>query len=89
MKRDDDQYRLTIVVDHNRDPVVPSGGSCIFLHAWPAPGLSSPGCTMMPLHEVRRLLAWLDPAARPVLAQLPRAVLARVAPSWGLPDLPN
>jgi uncharacterized protein YijF (DUF1287 family) len=85
MRRSDDQYRLTVIVEHNRDPAVPQAGSCIFLHVWPVPGIPSPGCTMMPLAEMRRLLPWLRPAAHPVLVQLPHAILKKAAPAWGLP----
>jgi uncharacterized protein YijF (DUF1287 family)/L,D-peptidoglycan transpeptidase YkuD (ErfK/YbiS/YcfS/YnhG family) len=86
MRRSDDQYRLTVIVEHNRDPVVPSAGSCIFLHVWETPGLPSPGCTMMPFADMRRLLTWLHPSAHPVLVQLPSAILAKAAPVWGLED---
>ncbi|MES1165172.1 MAG: hypothetical protein ABUR63_05410, partial [Verrucomicrobiota bacterium] len=85
MLRDDAQYALTIVVDHNRDPVRPQAGSCIFLHPWPAPDIASPGCTMLDRRDIARLLAWLDPAASPLLIQLPRAIYQAVAASWGLP----
>ena len=85
MLRDDHQYALTIAVDHNRAPVHPGAGSCIFLHGWAAPGTPSPGCTMMEGHDVERLAAWLDPAAAPVLVQLPRDIHRAVATSWELP----
>jgi uncharacterized protein YijF (DUF1287 family) len=85
MKRGDDQYRLTIVVEHNRAPAKPGAGSCIFLHAWPAPGIPSPGCTMMAFSDVKDLVTWLDPRAEPVLVQLPKAIVEKVAAAWGLP----
>lgn len=85
MKRDDDQYRLTIVVDHNRAPVQAGAGSCIFVHAWPAPGAPSPGCTMMAPTEVEKVVGWLDPRANPVLVQLPLSIAAKAARAWGLP----
>lgn len=84
MKRSDEQYRLTIAVDHNRAPVVAGAGSCIFLHAWPAPGVPSPGCTMMAFADVKDLLTWLDPRAQPVLVQLPKAIAEKAAAVWGL-----
>jgi uncharacterized protein YijF (DUF1287 family)/L,D-peptidoglycan transpeptidase YkuD (ErfK/YbiS/YcfS/YnhG family) len=85
MKRDDEQYRLTIFVEHNRQPVLPGAGSCILLHVWPAPGVPSPGCTMMSLADVRELLTSLDPRAHPVLVQLPRAIAEQAARAWNLP----
>jgi L,D-peptidoglycan transpeptidase YkuD (ErfK/YbiS/YcfS/YnhG family) len=85
MKLGDDQYRLTVFVEHNRDPVLPRAGSCIPLHVWPAPGISSPGCTMMSLADMEVLLKWLDPGAHPVVVQLPRALAEKAVLAWGLP----
>ena len=85
MLRSDGQYALTIAVDHNRDPVEAGAGSCIFLHAWPAPNVPSPGCTMLRPADVARLLAWLDPAKSPVLVQLPRPIYEAVCAAWDLP----
>lgn len=85
MKRSDDQYRFTIVVEHNRAPVVAGAGSCIFLHAWPAPGIASPGCTMMAFPAVKDLLTWLDPRAQPVLVQLPKTIAEKATAAWELP----
>jgi hypothetical protein len=31
------------------------------------------------------VVTWLDPAARPVLVQLPRPVAARYRRAWGVP----
>jgi L,D-peptidoglycan transpeptidase YkuD (ErfK/YbiS/YcfS/YnhG family)/uncharacterized protein YijF (DUF1287 family) len=83
MKRADVQYQLTVVVDHNRAPIQPGAGSCIFLHTWPAAGTASPGCTMMALPDVEKIVSWLDPRARPVLVQLPRGIAAKAAQDWG------
>jgi len=85
MYRSDGMYALAIVVEHNRDPVQIGAGSCIFIHPWLTAFVPSPGCTMLPRAPVERLLRWLDPAAHPLLLQLPRTVLQTVAKSWGLP----
>jgi len=85
MKRSDVQYRLTVVVDHNRAPVQAGAGSCIFLHTWPIAGAASPGCTMMALTDVEKLVTWLDPRAHPVLVQLPMPIASEAARGWGLP----
>jgi D-alanyl-D-alanine dipeptidase len=84
MKRSDVQYQLTVVVDHNRAPVQAGAGSCIFLHTWPIAGAASPGCTMMDLTDVEKLVTWLDPRAHPVLVQLPMAIAAKAVRGWGL-----
>lgn len=86
MRRKDSQYELTIAVEHNRDPVTPGAGSCIFLHSWPRPDVASPGCTMLGRRPLFALARWLDPTLAPVLVQLPADVYGRVATAWDLPN---
>jgi len=86
MRRKDDRYRLLVWVGHNDAPVVPGGGSCIFLHLREGPGATTSGCTAFEPEPMERLLRWLDPAARPVLVQLPDAEYRALAPEWGLPE---
>ena len=70
LRRDDDQYDVAAVLEHNTDPVVPGMGSAIFLHVWSAPGQSTSGCVAAAEPDVRRLLGWLDRAQRPVCVVL-------------------
>lgn len=85
MLRPDDLYRLGIVVDHNVDPPAAGKGSCIFMHIWKGPLQGTAGCTAMALHHLQRLLLWLDPAAMPVLMQLPSPEYERLRLLWRLP----
>jgi L,D-peptidoglycan transpeptidase YkuD (ErfK/YbiS/YcfS/YnhG family) len=85
MRRTDDLYRLVVWVGHNDAPVVPGGGSCIFLHLRSGPEATTAGCTAFDLEPMERLLRWLDPASRPVLVQLPAAEYRSHA-AWGLPE---
>lgn len=85
MRRDDDQYRLGVVINHNSAAVVPRAGSCIFLHIWKAPAAGTAGCTAMAAADMETLLAWLRPEANPVIVQFPRAEYERVRIPWGLP----
>lgn len=85
MRRQDDLYRWTVWVGHNDDPVTPGGGSCIFLHLRSSPSSTTAGCTAFDEEPLGKILDWLDPAAHPVLVQLPSPVLKRVAKTWGLP----
>jgi D-aminopeptidase len=73
-------------VGHNDAPVVPGGGSCIFLHLRDGPDSTTAGCTAFEKEPMERLLRWLDPAARPVLVQLPDAEHRARALDWGLPE---
>jgi D-aminopeptidase len=86
MRRKDELYCLLVWVGHNDAPVVPNGGSCIFLHLRAGPGYTTSGCTAFEPEPMQRLLRWLDPAARPVLAQLPDAEYHARAAEWRLPQ---
>lgn len=85
MRRPDELYRWTIWVGHNDRRPVPGHGSCIFIHQRRSAGSVTDGCTALDAEPLDRLLAWLDPEARPVLVQLPLPVFRRVAKAWGLP----
>jgi len=86
MRRKDDLYRLVVWVGHNDAPVVPGGGSCIFLHLRSGPEATTAGCTAFEPEPMERLLRWLDPAARPVLVQLPDAEYRTRGTEWRLPE---
>jgi L,D-peptidoglycan transpeptidase YkuD (ErfK/YbiS/YcfS/YnhG family) len=68
MLRDDGLYRWGAFVAHNPDGRS-SAGACIFLHLWRGPGAPTGGCTAMNESDLKRLLAWFDPAAAPCLVQ--------------------
>jgi D-alanyl-D-alanine dipeptidase len=86
MRRTDDLYRLVVWVGHNDAPVVPGGGSCIFLHLRSSPEATTAGCTAFEPEPMERLVRWLDPASRPVLVQLPDMERRARAAEWGLPE---
>ena len=78
-------YRLGVVVEHNSEPRVAGGGSCVFLHIWKTPTTPTSGCTAMERKQMEKLAVWLDPAKHPVLAQLPRAEYKLLQKDWQLP----
>lgn len=91
MRRDlhadgDVRYKLGFVVEHNAANT-PGGGSCIFGHLWRTPGEATAGCTAMAEPAMRAMLAWLDPAQRPVFVLLPAPALKTHADAWRLPTL--
>jgi L,D-peptidoglycan transpeptidase YkuD (ErfK/YbiS/YcfS/YnhG family) len=86
MRRNDELYRLTVWVGHNDAPALPGAGSCIFLHVRRAPEAVTAGCTAFDGPALERLLVQLDPAARPVLVQLPQAAWQRLRGAWRLPE---
>jgi D-alanyl-D-alanine dipeptidase len=79
------QYRLGAIIGYNAAPTAKARGSCIFFHIWAGPRSPTVGCTALDAAELARLVAWLDPRARPVVVQLPSAVYERMRDAWRLP----
>jgi zinc D-Ala-D-Ala dipeptidase len=82
-----DVYRLGVIVDYNGAPAIKGRGSCIFFHIWSGPRSTTAGCTALDATELRQLMTWLDPRARPAVVQVPAAIYARMRREWGLPAL--
>lgn len=85
MRREDELYRWGVVVDHNADPPRAGEGSCIFLHIWRGPAQGTVGCTAMPREQLESVLAWLDPARKPLLVQAPAAQYKQLKQRLHLP----
>lgn len=85
MLRPDERYRWGVIVEHNTNPTLAGAGSCIFLHIWESAAIGTAGCTALEASRLEQLLGWLDPAANPVLVQLPASEFKRLNQSWGLP----
>jgi D-alanyl-D-alanine dipeptidase len=64
-------YRWGVVVDQNPAPAKKNAGSCVFIHVWSGAGHGTAGCTAMPQAQIESILAWLNPAERPLLVQMP------------------
>lgn len=67
LKREDDLYFHALVVDYNRNPVVPGLGSAIFIHKADPFGAGTLGCVGMRTEDLDRVLAALDPAMHPTI----------------------
>ncbi len=85
MLRKDGLYRYGVVVAHNMNPPLPGAGSCIFLHVERSPGAPTAGCTAMKQNALKELILWLDPAAKPMMAQFPKDVYERLRKEWRMP----
>ncbi|ABK98178.1 L,D-transpeptidase family protein [Pelobacter propionicus] len=79
MKLDDDRYRYAIVVEYNTDPVVRGAGSAIFIHVRLGEGEATRGCVALAEESMVKVLAWLDPAASPVVVLGTRELLVELA----------
>ncbi|HEY2810824.1 MAG TPA: L,D-transpeptidase family protein [Rhabdochlamydiaceae bacterium] len=74
-------YAIGIVVHHNCNPVVPGGGSAIFMHICSEQGKGTAGCTAMAEEDLITLVSWLDEYQNPRLLQLPMEEYEKVFPS--------
>lgn len=88
MRQVSPEYHWGVVVEYNTRPVVPGRGSCIFLHIGGSGGRGTAGCTAMAEPALKTVMGWLDPAAAPVLVQLPRDAYEALRAAWSLPELP-
>jgi len=71
MHREDNQYKIGIVVAHN--PHAKSQrGSCIFMHIQKAPKSPTVGCTSMKENDLKKIVKWLDKEKNPILIQIPK-----------------
>lgn len=82
-------YRWGLIIDHNSPNPRPQGGSCVFMHIWAGPSIPTVGCTAMPEQQIKVILAWLDPSARPLLVQMPLSQYRKLQKSLRLPPLSN
>jgi D-alanyl-D-alanine dipeptidase len=88
MRQSGEAYRWLVVVEHNFPPML-GAGSCTFLHAFGRKRGPTRGCTAMDQTELRGIIKWLRPEARPVLVQAPLEVVRSQARAWGAPVPPN
>ncbi|MCX6052594.1 MAG: L,D-transpeptidase family protein [Campylobacterales bacterium] len=72
MQRNDNQYELGIVVEHNKN-AVQEKGSCIFMHVSKKKDASTAGCTSMSLDEIKNITSWLNSSKNPILIQIPKS----------------
>ena len=69
MKFPKDYYKYGIVVNHNHideQGAQKGAGSCIFIHIKKVP---TAGCTVMSESEMKEIIRWLNPEAKPLLVQ--------------------
>ncbi len=86
MKRDDLQYELGIVVQHNKKGIFEKG-SCIFIHVEKSPNAGTAGCTSMHLSHLKKITNWLDEEKNPILIQIPKSSSAEILKLY--PELRN
>ena len=85
MRRKDEQYKLGIVVEHNKIQK-PYAGSCIFIHVQKHLNAPTSGCTSMKYNDLEKIVTWLDIKNNPILIQVPKKYLSEVKKLY--PELP-
>jgi L,D-peptidoglycan transpeptidase YkuD (ErfK/YbiS/YcfS/YnhG family) len=68
LRRSDDLYKYGIIIEYNMNPVIQGMGSAIFIHLWRGEGIPTEGCVALSEKDMVRILEWLDPALKPVIA---------------------
>ena len=86
MKRDDLQYAIGIVVEHNKD-AISQRGSCIFLHVEKGENEGTAGCTSMNIHDLQKIVSWLDAKKKPILIQIKKSSSHEILKKY--PELKN
>lgn len=81
------RYDIGIVIDHNPSPVKKGCGSCIFLHNWSDPIITTSGCTSMAPINMKRIAYWLDKQKKPVMVQLTKQLYSDLKRQWNLPEI--
>ncbi|MGB6017975.1 MAG: L,D-transpeptidase family protein [Sulfurimonadaceae bacterium] len=70
MRRDDNLYKIGLVVEHNT--VAKKGaGSCIFFHIRKSEDAPTAGCSAMKEEDLHTIIKWLNPAKNPKVVQIP------------------
>lgn len=64
MWRKDDLYDIVVVLGQNDDPIVPGGGSAIFLHVASEGYGPTAGCAALTLEDLQEFLAIAAPGTR-------------------------
>lgn len=59
-------YTHAVVMDYNRDPVLPGRGSAFFLHV--TDGRPTAGCVAISRQGLVQVMRWLRPGAQPVMS---------------------
>jgi L,D-peptidoglycan transpeptidase YkuD (ErfK/YbiS/YcfS/YnhG family) len=78
MKRNDDLYKLGIVVQYNTKQVVKGNGSAIFVHIEGGRGFPTAGCVAMPEISLERIVQWLHHGKNPLIIMGTEEELERI-----------
>jgi len=77
MKRNDNLYKVGIVVGHNME-AKKGYGSCIFMHIQRDENSPTVGCTSMKEADIKNIAKWLDKDKNPILIQIPKSYSKKI-----------
>jgi len=77
MKRQDNQYKYGIMVEHNKNAIA-KRGSCIFIHIQKKAFAPTVGCTSMQEQDLTKIIQLLDKNKNPLLIQIPKSAASQV-----------
>jgi L,D-peptidoglycan transpeptidase YkuD (ErfK/YbiS/YcfS/YnhG family) len=86
MRREDNQYKYGITVDHNPNAIA-QRGSCIFMHIEKSQGATTAGCTSMKESDLKKIIQLLDKKKNPILIQIPKSLRESILTQY--PKLKN
>ncbi|RED51345.1 L,D-transpeptidase family protein [Aestuariispira insulae] len=67
MWREDRLYDLVIELGYNDDPVIPAGGSAIFMHVARPDFSPTEGCVALPIEDLNKLIGHCGPGTQLVI----------------------
>ncbi len=82
MRRDDELYKIGLIVEHNSGGKR-GAGSCIFFHIRKSKDAPTAGCSAMREEDLSTILKWLDPAKEPKVVQIPRSYCSKAENLYG------
>ena len=65
LRRPDQLYKYTIVIDYNQNPTIKGKGSAIYMHVARTANHRTAGCISFSEEKVKALIQWLDPEMNP------------------------
>lgn len=78
LRRKDNSYKYTIVIEYNMHPIIPRYGSAIFIHVWKINNKGTAGCVAMSEENINRLLSWLDVKKEPIIIMGTSATMSQL-----------
>lgn len=75
-------YARAAVIRYNEAPIVSGKGSAIFFHIWGGSDSYSAGCVTVAEENVSRVLEWMAPESKPVMAVGTRKELEYLVPFY-------